>query len=252
MSTGSIIIPAPRTYGAVELKEWIKKHTQRAFIITVALLLLLLLITWLILYFQSMAVSFKKAPVKTTISLSNLPPPPAAEAAPPPPPANMVVTGPAVVAGNPVPVPESIVTPEEFAAVDQMNVATSIPGDGSNVVVETPTISDNVVVAKEAEPDPDEFISVEKEPQFDYNELQKKLKYPDLARKASLESEFIAKVLVGKDGRAKRVLFDPPDVNKYFLEEANRVCMATPFTPAIQNGSPVEVWVQIPIKFKLH
>jgi len=252
MTTGTIIIPAPRTYGAVELKEWIKKHTARAFIITISLLLFLLLITWLILYYQSIAVSFKKAPVKTTISLSNLPPPPAAESAPPPPPPNMVVTGPAVVAGNPVPVPESIVAPEEFAAVDQMNVATSIPGDGSNIVVETPQITETVVVQKEAEPDPDEFISVEKEPQFDYADLQRKLKYPELAKRSNLESEFIAKVLVGKDGRAKRVLFDPPDVNKNFLDEASRVCMATVFTPAIQNGSPVEVWVQIPIKFKLH
>lgn len=47
MSNGfSIAMPAPPTYGAVEIKEYIRKNTYRALVYTLSFFLLLFLFYW--------------------------------------------------------------------------------------------------------------------------------------------------------------------------------------------------------------
>lgn len=257
MEVFSAILPN-RSYGAYELKEWIRRYTYRAFLIAVGLLLFLFLAFFVYNYFHQRALALKpKIPV-VRIKLSDLPPPPTnqPEVAPPPPTNLAIAGGPPTVAGNPVPVPETLLSPDakDFANVEDVARATSKGGEGIDMggfgIGEGTIIAPDTRVQKEEEPDPDEFVFVEKEPSFDYADLQRRVQYPEIARRAGIEGKVIVKVLVGKDGKPKRafVADSPSDM---LNDAALKAVLATTFTPAIQNGNPIDVWVTIPIIFKI-
>ncbi len=259
MNTLTVATIPERTYGAFELKEWIRRHTYRAFGIALLLLLLFFLFFFLYNYFHERALALKpKIPV-VRIKLSDLPPPPAnqADVAPPPPPTNVAIAGgPPTVAGNPVPVPETLLSPDakDFANVEDVARATSKGGEGIDMggfgIGDGTLIDPNARVQKEEEPDPDEFVFVEKEPEFDYADLQRRVQYPEIARRAGIEGKVVVKVLVGKDGKPKRA-FVADSPSEMLNDAALKAVLATTFTPAIQNGNPIDVWVTIPIIFKI-
>jgi protein TonB len=252
----AIVMPAPSSYGAIELKEFIRKYTWKAFFVTVAGMIILLL-----LYFASVKISeattnkFKMAPI-VKIDITDLPPPPSdAEEVPPPPAEQIINTGPASRAGTPVPVPETEITADlkEFASMEELGRASSEGGDGvdlggfaSNIDVDKKV---NVDV-RESEGDPWEFVAVEKEPYIDLAELQKKIVYPEMARRAGIEGKVVVRVYVGKDGRPTKTIIEASD-NELLDNAAKTAIMKSVFTPAIQNGSPVSLWVSIPINFRL-
>lgn len=247
MST-SAVVEAPRSpYGAKELKDWIGKNTWRSFIISLSLLLLFALVSFVYNYLKQRSLALKTAIPVVKINLSDLPPPPSADAPPPPPPGT--VTAP-TVAGTPIPVPETMLNPDmkEFANVDDLKSAPSVVTDGTgNIEV---AIDAGTQVVREAEPAPDDFIPVEKEPSTDLGEVQRKLVYPPMAIKQGLEGKVLVRVLVGKDGRPRRSLIDQ-SVATSLDEAATRAVMSSIFTPAIQNNTPVDCWVTIPVVFKL-
>jgi protein TonB len=124
--------------------------------------------------------------------------------------------------------------------------AVATEGNGSIEVA----IDAGTQVVREAEPAPDEFVSVEKEPNTDLAEVQRKLVYPPMAIKQGLEGKVLVRVLVGKDGRPKRSIIDQ-SVASSLDEAAMRAVMSSYFTPAIQNNTPIDCWVTIPVVFKL-
>ncbi len=245
-------------YGAVELKEWIKKHTLRAFLITMGLLLLFL-IAYLVLSNVSdeSKKKVKLAPIAKMkledIIMEDM----TEEAAPPPPTQQVINTGPAARAGTPVPVPEADLKEDlkEFAAMDELGRASAEGGDGvdlggfaSNIDFDQTEVK---VEVREEEPAPDEFIPVEKEPGVDLAKLQQKIEYPDLARRAGIEGKVIVRVLVGKNGKAKKSFVEYSDSELLNEAAINAIKSYGTFTPAIQNGQPVTCWVSIPITFTL-
>lgn len=242
-------------YGAPEIKVIINKNTIRAFVITSSVLLLLLLgyiVSQIIA--ERMRVPIPKVKL-SSVSLESLAPPPTdADAPPPPPPSEPLVNnGPAARAGTPVPVPDALLAPDakDFANVDEVNRASSVGGDGSDnggfADMGNGTVN---VQAREAEPDVDEFIAVEKEPGFDYEALKKSVKYPDMARRNSIEGSVTVAALIGKDGKVIKTSIVDSD-HDLLNNEAIRAVLATSFTPAIQNGNAVVCWVRIPLKFQL-
>ena len=75
-------------------------------------------------------------------------------------------------------------------------------------------------------------------------------KYPEIARKANIEGKVFVRVLLGKDGRVKKVLgVTGPEV---FHQAATDVIWQWVFSPAMQNDRPVSVEVTLPISFQLH
>ncbi|TAL69700.1 MAG: energy transducer TonB [Bacteroidetes bacterium] len=253
----AIVMPPPSGYGAIELKEFIRKYTWKAFIVTTVSLTVLLL-----LYYATMKISeatankFKMAPI-VKIDITDLPPPPSdAEEVPPPPAEQIINTGPASRAGTPVPVPETEITADlkEFASMEELGRASSVGGEGvdlggfaSNIDVNDKKVNVDV---RESEGDPWEFVAVEKEPYIDLTELQKKIVYPEMARRAGIEGKVVVRVFVGKDGRPTKTIIEASD-NELLNDAAKSAIMKSVFTPAIQNGSPVSLWVSIPINFKL-
>jgi TonB family protein len=76
--------------------------------------------------------------------------------------------------------------------------------------------------------------------------------YPDLAKTAKLPGKVTIQVFVDKTGNVKKwqvVKADPKGLG--FEQEVEKVIGRWKFTPALQQGSPVGVWVAIPFNFSM-
>lgn len=73
--------------------------------------------------------------------------------------------------------------------------------------------------------------------------------YPEWAREASIQGTVLLHVLVGTDGRVKRVIVIRGV--RGLDEEAAKVVRRWVFRPALSNGIPVQVWVEVPVAFRL-
>jgi TonB family protein len=112
-------------------------------------------------------------------------------------------------------------------------------GEGDSLVIDAGT-------GTGTSPSPDEFIAVDEEP------VRVSIDppvYPPMAQQAGVEGTVLVRVLVGKDGKVKDVIFiDGPEA----LKEAADACARTAvFRPALIDHKPVEVWVMMPVTFKL-
>ncbi len=73
--------------------------------------------------------------------------------------------------------------------------------------------------------------------------------YPPLAREQALEGDVTVRALVGRDGRVQDVRIRNPIP---LLEDAAKAAARTAvFKPAYWNRTPVRVWVEFTIKFRL-
>ncbi len=248
-------------FGAAEFKRAINENTRRAFYLTMIILLLLALFSFSYrIIMEAIFPAPKVVKVRLAkVSLDMLAPPPAEnQEAPPPPPPTAVppVSGPAARAGMPVAVPDAMLAEDlkDFANVDEINRASAVGGDGTDFGGFASNIGESAgnlnIETREEEPDIDEFIAVEKEPEFDYAALQRRVKYPDIARRNGVEGQVLVAALVGKDGRVEKMQVIESD-NELLNAAATAAVRETVFTPAIQNGTPVRLWVRIPIVFKL-
>jgi protein TonB len=95
-------------------------------------------------------------------------------------------------------------------------------------------------------PAPDDFVAVESEPVRISIDAPV---YPDVAQSAGVEGTVLVRVLVAKDGKVKDVIYiDGPAA----LKDAAFDCARTAvFKPALMDHKPVEVWVLMPVTFKL-
>lgn len=255
-------MPEPSTYGAVELKKYIKKYTIRGFIYTVVGLLAILLLLFV----------FNKVTEKKTVKLAAAPISKIQISAPPPDatqeveevntevPQEVVEFATIAKAGNPVPVPDAEVADlKEFASFDQLSESLSRE---TGTIVDLNALPTNVefdakpkaVEVKHEEvipvPDMDEFVALEQEPSFDSKDLARNIVYPDVARRAGIEGRVLVSVWVDKTGRAKKVVVRETTSNT-LNNAAVEAVKKTTFTPGIQNKTPVACWVLIPVVFKL-
>lgn len=176
----------------------------------------------------------------------NEPPPP-----PPPPPPPTIET---VKFTPPVVVDREIEEEEQPPPQEQLSE--------TNVGVVTQEGDENATELPEAEPvaDPDAgkiFTFVEENAEFPGGEdarvafMQKNLKYPPLARENGIEGTVYLSFVVGKDGNIREVSVRR-GIGFGCDEEAVRVVKMMPaFKPAKQNGRPVDVYFNMPIRFVL-
>lgn len=96
-------------------------------------------------------------------------------------------------------------------------------------------------------PSPDEFVAVEEEP------IRISIDppvYPEMAMNAEIEGTCLVRVLVGKDGKVKDALLI--EGHELLRDAAVDCAMTAVFRPALLDHRPVEVWVMMPVTFKLH
>ncbi len=149
--------------------------------------------------------------------------------------------------GIPVPVPDAEINPEQTIAT-QTEMAEAAPvadvGDGGSGGV---AVIESDIKIEDDGPPPD-FVAFEKAP-----EVVKPVtpKYPELARRAGMEGTVFVRVWVDKEGKVRKVEIQKSDA-EIFNQPAIEAAEQMVFTPAVQGGSPVSVWVAMPFKFKLN
>lgn len=153
--------------------------------------------------------------------------------------------------------PPSIGVPEPVPAVEaqtttiatQTEISEAVPavsatglgiGTGDSLVVEGPP------AAVDEHPAPEDFVPVDVEP------VRLRIDapvYPDVAMQAGVEGTVTVRALVGRNGKViKAQVIEGPEA----LHDAAIACARTAvFRPAMTQNEPVEVWVAMPITFKL-
>jgi protein TonB len=145
--------------------------------------------------------------------------------------------------GTPVPVPENLVPKDQSIRTQDERVMNVTPGadEGQSTAVGSGTVIES------DEPDPKAFVYVEKYPDLVTRAVPV---YPESARLAGLEGKVLVRMLVGKDGKVKKV-FVEQSTFEIFNEAACEAAMKFVFTPGYMSGGPVAVWVSVPFVFKL-
>lgn len=105
---------------------------------------------------------------------------------------------------------------------------------------------------EEEEPEPEIFVVVEQMPELigGLGEIQSKINYPEIARKAGVEGRVIVQFVVDESGN----VVDPVVVRGIGAgcdQEALRVVRDAKFKPGKQRGKSVKVKMSLPITFKL-
>jgi len=228
-------------YGMRELRSLYQKYATYALIAAVSIHLFIIG-TYYIVGF----LSEEEEPIAMVriMKYPDLGPPPSitnTEAAP-----QVAVTVPVAkpTVGIPVPVPDAEVSPEQTIATQTEMSAVSSPvtgsGDGEGVQVQQ-----DIKIEDE---DPADFVPVEKQP---VPVKQVNPDYPEIARRASVEGTVWVKILVDKEGKAKKAVVMKSDA-EIFNEPAIKAALQWVFTPAMMNNGPVAVWAAVPFRFKLN
>ena len=78
-----------------------------------------------------------------------------------------------------------------------------------------------------------------------------KPEYPYIARKRGYEGKVVVRLLIGKDGRVKRLFLVKSSGYKVLDRSALKALKNWKFSPARIAGAPVEYWVEVPVVFRL-
>jgi protein TonB len=97
------------------------------------------------------------------------------------------------------------------------------------------------------------FVAYDEPPQpiGGFEAIQKKLVYPEIARKAGIEGQVTVYAHINERGEVINTKILVPLGNSGCNEAAVTAIKAVKWKPAKQRDKPVAVWVSIPVKFKL-
>ncbi len=251
-----------KAYGAYYLRKNYVRHTTRALIIGISLVVLGFAVPFIKAYIEAKIEGLNRAKKKTVVTelmepppidKKNEPPPPPVEQPPPPPQrAQIKFVPPQIVKEEQAKPEETIANIDTLMKVDPGTK--DVEGDPNAVpTIEEGTGTGDQPVEVRDEPDPDinAFVAVEKEPQpVNIDDIKKRIGYPPLAKEAGIQGKVIVRVLVGKDGKyVKHVVLKSP--HKILTEAVEKEIPSLEFTPGIQAGKPIKVWVTIPFDFRL-
>lgn len=254
-----------KEYGAYVLRKKYPRSTTVAFGIGVGFLIFAFFLPSIIQYIQT-ATAGNEIEIKETEAKLEAPPPidedkqpEELKVEPPPPPQRSEVKF----------VPPEIVEHEEappektIASVDTLKKEADIGGkDVQGDADAPPAIGDvgeggtgnkpvEIAAAPEKDPEPDEFVYAEKQPEpVNMDEIKKKIEYPHICKEANIQGKVFIKILVDKEGKPvkHKVLRSPHDL---LTQACVKEIYNLKFTPAIQAGKPIKVWVSVPFDFKL-
>ena len=96
--------------------------------------------------------------------------------------------------------------------------------------------------------DPDEFVPVE---QFPVRTYYEEPVYPLFAHNAGLEGTVWVSALILTNGRVSAAIIKKSSGHQPFDDSALQAAYLCRYTPALQNGRPVNYWVTYKVEFKL-
>lgn len=252
-----------KEYGAYEMRKKYNRLLERAALIAFILFLFLTafpkILPWILPESTEESDELSVIPIELT-DLAE--PPPLDEELPPPTPPDLPPPVKAQIEFKvPTPKPDDEVKEEEtIKEMDELEEAKADIGledkEGTNTGYDFGDIDgkgvEDVVVKEESKDiGPNEFVLLEKEPApVNLDDLKKLIGYPPMAKEAEIEGKVIIRVQVDKTGHYVKhiVIKDPhPILTKAVTDKISNLN----FTPGIQAGKPIKVWVTIPFDFKL-
>lgn len=249
MALSNLVSEKLEQYGGIDLKKNEQRFFSNALGISITIHLLLILIYFGWAWFSN---DDARAPHIIIHSIAELAPPPSTEnnqdlAQPvaPPPPSNVVKPN----LGVPVPVPDAIAPQLTLPNMNEPTPPPAVIGNGP-VTTSAPTQLHISKPVEEAEPKEGDFVDVS-DPPTEITPIQKLVVYPEVARRSGLEGDVQADILIGKDGHVKKVHILKSDYD-IFKQAATDALMKATFTPARQNGTPLDVWTTEVIHFRLN
>lgn len=252
-----------KAYGAYLLRKSYVRNTARALIIAISAVAIGIAVPFIKAYIEAKLEGLRgkeKRQVITElmepppIDKKNEPPPPPLEQPPPPPQrAQIKFVPPQVVKEEEAKREETIANIDTLMKVDPGTK--DVEGD-PNAIPDIGELDGKgsqpvEVVEKDDDPDPTAFVAVEKEPQpVNIDDIKKRIGYPPLAKEAGIQGKVIVRVLVSKNGKYERhIILRSP--HKLLTEAVEKELPNLEFTPGIQAGKPIKVWVTIPFDFQL-
>jgi protein TonB len=249
-----------KDYGAYEMRKKYNRYLERAALIAGLLFIFLTSFPKVWDWIGPDDSEVEEEITVMPIDLMDLPEPPPLNEEPPPPP---VVPPPPVRAQIefrvPTPKPDDEVEEETIKEMEELEESKADIGkedvEGTTDAYDFGDIDskgvEEVVVKEEPEVGPSDFVLLEKEPApVNLDQLKGLIGYPPMAKEAEIEGKVIVRVQVDKSGKYVKhiVIKDPhPILTKAVTDKINMLT----FTPGIQAGKPIKVWVTIPFDFKL-
>lgn len=160
---------------------------------------------------------------------------------------------------QPLPLPEGV---SDMAVGYSGGNAPSMRGCASEKVIYVDGIKLSEAKDEKTDFEEDEYVSeifsvVEQMPEFPGGELamqeyfRKNLVYPESAKNQQIEGTVFVSFTIGRDGKIKNAKI-LRGINAYCDAEALRIIRQMPkWTPGKQRGKPVEVQMNLPVKFSL-
>lgn len=200
------------------------------------------------------------------VSLTDLEPPPSAldEEIPPPKIEELTTPTKDLEALTPEPVAREkadVQTIKTQQQLEEIKTPVSSTGDTGKfsfsgpIKIEDKKIEEKIIkhenITEEKEKTVFQSFEVEKAPEcVNLQQVRNSMTYPPMAIEAGIEGKVTVKVLVDADGNVIKVgSVNGPDI---FRDEVTSKSMLLQFTPGLQNGKPVKVWVSVPFVFKLN
>lgn len=265
MVTDDIQLLMDTDYGAPELKKTYQKFFARGLFFAIILHVFFISTYLLINYLNQLsAEENSRKQQQRIINVSELEAPPSAtdDETPPPPKIEEILSAPPkdLMALTPEPVAKDKAEEQTIKTQEELEKIKSVSSTGDsgtftytgNIKVEDKKIEEKIEKKEKevVEKTVYQSFEVEKAPEcVNLSQVRASMTYPSIAREAGIEGRVSVKVLVGTDGSVIKIgSVSGPEV---FHDEVREKAQNLQFTPGLQNGKPVKVWVTVPFNFKL-
>lgn len=234
-------------YGAFELKARYQFNLLLANLLAIALVIGTTTAGWLIMRSESEAIPVPDNTARPDSTVMEIPPgfEIIKEHCGAKPPERKEIAG---RIGVPVPIDDDLFVPDDAAIASNVEKAEYYyEGEGTE---SGPTASRGTDDSQPFYiPERDEFVKLERQPELIYQAVPA---YPELARTAGQEGKVVIQALVNPEGGVDSAFVQKSSGIALLDQAARTAAFKNKFSPGIQNGTPLYVWVSYVVEFSLH
>ena len=260
------------TLGAVDLKRTYNRNLAIAFLIALFFHVTLLGSKYVFDIFSSGSNSGEEAELIATgpVTLDDFKEEvveeaeaPIEQVLPPPPPMSAAVetgTGSEGRMGNLVATNDDLVEGPDISDMSEIEFSDAVGGGSGDAeafdpsAIELPTeidVTKPTAVVEEKDYGIDDFVPEATPPAYNRADLRDLIEYPTIARENGIEGTVTVGVQVSKTGKPLQVIVRNT-TNQIFNESATSAVRKLRFSPAVQNGHAIKMWLTFRVDFELN
>jgi len=151
--------------------------------------------------------------------------------------------------GVPVPTSNKLAEPDATipSTIERRNHNSTIELLKDNEIIEIKGMPEDAVTPSQKLPGINDLVIAEELPVMVVAPIPE---YPSVAVKAGISGTVLVKILIDKAGKVIRAVVIKSD-SELLNQAAIDAALNSSFIPALQNNSPVAVWIVLPYRFKL-